>query len=150
MDPLHCFTGFDLAHLLELQARACGERSFLVWSPFEGDERSWSYAAFADAVARVAGGMAARGIRPRDRVVVHFDNCPESLIAWFACARLGATAVLTNARASGEELGYFASHSGAVAAITQPRLAGLVQAFRCELRWIAKSETDNGAARTPR
>ena len=103
VDDLTCFTGFDLAHLVDLQARLRGAHPFLIWSPFEGEERRWSYAEFADAVARVAGGMARRGVRPRDRVIIHLDNCPESLIAWFACARLGATAVLTNAAAGTSE-----------------------------------------------
>ena len=146
VDDLTCFTGFDLAHLVDLQARLRGAHPFLIWSPFEGEERRWSYAEFADAVARVAGGMARRGVRPRERVIIHLDNCPESLIAWFACARLGATAVLTNARAAGEELAYFAAHSGAVAAVTQPRLFATVQAYCPGLRWIAVTETDNGAA----
>ena len=145
MDP-HCFTGMDLAHLLELQARARGQHPFLIWSPFEGEARSWSYAAFADAVARVAGAMARRGIQRGERVIIHLENCPESLIAWFACARLGAVAVLTNGRAAGEELAYFAQHAAAVAAITQPRLLPTLAAHCPGLRWVAVTETDNGAA----
>ena len=139
------FEGFDLAHLVELQATLRAGHPFLVWAPFEGEERRWSYAEFADAVARVAGAMARRGIRLGEAVMIHLDNCPEAVIAWFACARLGAVAVATNARAAGAELGYFAAHSRAVAAITQPRLAGSVRAHCTGLRWIAVTETDNGA-----
>lgn len=146
MELLHCFSGFDLPHLVEMQAQARGSHPFLVWSPFEGDGRSWSYAEFAEVVARVAGGMARRGVGYRDRVLIHLDNCPESLIAWFACARLGATAVLTNARSAGEELAYFAAHSGTVAAITQPRLFETVQQACHGLRWIAVTDMDNGVA----
>lgn len=150
MDPLHCFTGFDLAHLIDLQGRLRGDHPFLVWSPFEGEERSWSYRQFADAVAQLAGGLARRGIRPRDRVIIHLENCPESLLSWFACARLGATAVLTNARAAGDELAYFAAHSNAVAAITQPRLLPTVTEHCRGLRWVAVTETDGGVPSAPR
>ena len=145
MDALHCFTGFDLAHLLDLQARLRGAHPFLIWAPFEGEERRWSYAEFAGAVARVAGAMAGRGVRQGDRVIIHLENSPEGLIAWFACARLGAVAVATNARAAADELAYFAEHSAAVACVTQPRLLPLVQAACPALRWVAVTDTDNGA-----
>src|SRR5438270_10787753 len=69
---------------------------------------------------------------------------PEMLIAWFACAYAGAIAVTTNARASAEELAYFAGHSGAVAAITQPRFAGIVGASSRDLKWISVIAHDNG------
>jgi len=145
MPGLHNFSGFDLAHLVELQARVRGAHPFLIWHPFEGEGRTWSYAGFADAVARVAGGMAQRGIGRGCRVIIHLDNCPEAVIAWFACARLGAVAVATNARASVAELAYFAEHSGADAAITQPRLLAVVEAACPHLRWIVVTNTDNGA-----
>ena len=146
MDRVHCFTGFDLAHLVDLQARLRGTHPFLVWTPFEGVGRSWSYAEFAAAVAGVAAAMARRGVQAGDRVLIHLDNCPEGVIAWFACAWLGATAIASNARASGEELGYLAAHSAAVAAITQPRLLSVVQDNCPGLRWIAVTDTDNGLA----
>jgi crotonobetaine/carnitine-CoA ligase len=66
------------------------------------------------------------------------------LVAWFACACVGAIAVTTNARCSAEELAYFAEHSGAVAAITQPRFAEIVNASSGDLNWIALIDHDNG------
>ena len=142
----HPFSGFDVAHLVDLQARVRGMHPFLVWSPADGREQTWSYAAFADAVARLAGAMDRRGVRQGDRVLIHLDNCPEGVLAWFACARLGATAVVTNARASVEELAYFVRHSRACAAITQPRLLATLSAVGADLAWVAVTETDNGAA----
>ena len=43
-----------------------------------------------------------------------------------------------------EELAYFARHSGAVAAITQPRFAEIVNASSRDLKWIAVTGHDNG------
>ncbi len=77
------------------------------------------------------------------------ENCPETILAWYACARLGAVAVTTNARAAGPEIGYFANHAGAVAGITQPKLADLVAAHCTGLRWLAVCDHDGGEASAP-
>jgi crotonobetaine/carnitine-CoA ligase len=146
---VHPFAGIDVAWLVRHQAQARGEHPFLVWAPFEGEGRSWTYAAFADHVERLAAGLAGRGIGAGDRVLVHLDNCPETVLAWYACARLGAVCVTTNSRSSGEELAFFADHSGAVAAITQPGLAELVNANCGEVRWLAVTGHDGGAAPPP-
>ncbi len=41
-------------------------------------------------VARVAGGLRALGVGPGDRVVAYLPNIPEALIAFVACASIGA------------------------------------------------------------
>lgn len=142
----HPFSGQDVASLLEERVRMRGDHPFLIWEPFEGPEARWSYRAFADRAARLAAGLHARGVRAGDRVLVHLDNCPESVFAWYGCAILGAVAVTTNARSSGDELAYFAGHSGATVAITQPKFTALVADSCKDLRWIAVTATDNGVA----
>lgn len=140
------FAGQDIRTLLQAQAACRADHPFMVWRPFDGPRTQWTYAQFAARVARFAAGLHARGLRAGDRVLVHLDNCPEAVIAWFGCAWLGAVAVTTNARSSGDELRYFASHADAVAGITQPKFAALVGASCPALRWIAITDTDNGAA----
>jgi crotonobetaine/carnitine-CoA ligase len=140
----HPFEGLDVAWLVETRAASRGAHPFLVWAPFEGEGRSWTYAAFRDAVARVAGGLLARGVKPRERVLIHLDNCAEAVIAWYACAWIGAVAVTTNARAAGDEMAYFAGHSAPVGAITQPKFAALVDRHCSGLRWLAVTASDNG------
>lgn len=143
--PLTPFEGQDIRTLIDNQASQRGDHPFLIWEPFEGEGASWSYSDFAQAVRRFAAGLQARGVRPADRVIVHLDNCPESLIAWLGCAYAGAVAVTTNARSSGDEIAYFAVHSGAVGGITQPRFAPLVRSAAPDLAWIAVTADDNGA-----
>ncbi|WP_410925036.1 AMP-binding protein, partial [Pseudomonas aeruginosa] len=63
-----------------------GDRRCLTWEPFEGDGQSWSYGEFRQALRCFASGLQARGVRPGDRILVHLDNCPESLIAWLGLA----------------------------------------------------------------
>ncbi len=125
---IHPFSGWDVNRLVASRAATRRDHRFLVWLPFEGESQTWTYGRFAADVERLAAGLQARGIAPGARVLIHLDNCPECILAWYACARLGAVALTTNARAAGPELGYFADHAGAVAAITQPKYAELVAA----------------------
>ena len=75
----------------------------------------------------VAAGLSTHGVGKGDKVLIHADNCPEMVLAWFACARLGAVGVTTNTRSVGRR-GRPTSPSTArrVAAITQPQYAALV------------------------
>jgi crotonobetaine/carnitine-CoA ligase len=143
-NSLSPYAGFDIAQLLRLRAATRADHPFLIWQPFEGEAERLTYAAFEHRVRQCAAGLRARGIKPGDPVLIHLENAPEMLVAWFACAYAGAIAVTTNARASAEELAYFAGHSGAVAAITQPRFAEAVNASSRDLKWIAQINHDNG------
>ncbi len=145
------FEGMDIRTLIDGQAARRGAHPWLIWEPFEGEGRTWSYADFAVTIRRFAAGLQARGVKPADRILVHLDNCPEAIIAWLGCAYAGAVAVTTNAKSSADEIAYFASHSGAVGGITQPRFADLVMNATHGLGWLAVTETDNGApAEAPR
>ncbi|MFN0304973.1 MAG: AMP-binding protein [Burkholderiales bacterium] len=143
-DDLHPFNGCDVAWLVETRAATRANHPFLVWTPFDAPSETWTFAAFRDDVARVAGGLFKRGVRSGDRILIHLDNCPEALVAWYACAWIGAVAVTTNARAAGAEMAYFTQHSAPVGGITQPKFAALVAAHCPGLRWIAITATDNG------
>jgi crotonobetaine/carnitine-CoA ligase len=146
--PLSPFEAQDIRTLIDGQAARRGEHPLLIWEPFEGEGRTWTYAGFADAVRRFAAGLQARGGKPGDRVIVHFENCPESLIAWLGCAYAGLVPVTTNAKSSVDELSYFASHSRAIGGVTQPRFAADLDRAAPQLGWIAVSADDNGAAPT--
>ena len=139
MTFLSPFNGFNLDRLLEARARERPDHPFLVWAPFEGEAKTWTYRQFAADAARLAGGLAARGIGPGDRVLVHFENCPETLLVRFALARLGAVCVASNALAAGPEITHYAASSRAVAAITQASFAGMVASHARNLRFVAAS-----------
>lgn len=140
------FEATDIRTLIDEQAARRGNHPFLVWEPFDGEGATWSYAQFGNTVRRFAAGLQARGVQSGERVLVHLDNCPESVIAWLGCAYAGAVPVTTNTRSSADELAFFASHSGAVAGITQPRFAAMVRQAAPALAWVAVTATDNGAA----
>lgn len=146
-DPgCHPFAGRDLVSLIDLQATRFAQKPFLIWEPHEGTSRPWSYGEFATVTRQIAAGLAKRGIGKGDRLLIHMENCPEFLFLWFACARLGAIAVTTNTRSSGDELRFIVENSGAVAAVTQPMFSALLRTHCASLKWIAVTETDAGQA----
>ena len=55
-------------------------------------EDVWTYRRLAHEAECVARGLAASGVKPGDRVVLHMMNRPEMLVAYYACFRLGAIA----------------------------------------------------------
>jgi acyl-CoA synthetase (AMP-forming)/AMP-acid ligase II len=69
---------------------------------FEG--HGWTYAAFQEQVARMAGALRARGVQPGDRVALLDTNSPTVLAALYATASLGATVVPLSYRARQAEL----------------------------------------------
>lgn len=140
------FDGMDVPFLLRMHAQGRRDHPFLIWSPFDAPARAWTYGEFHERVGALAAGLAKRNIKPGDTVLIHLDNCAEMLLAWFACVELGAIAVTTNTRSAAAEIGYFADHCGAVAAITQPAYAELVAANCKKLRWIAVIDHDAGAS----
>lgn len=147
----HPFAGRDVPWLLQAQVAARPDHPFVVWEPFDGavpGRRRWSYAEFASDVASLAAALAVRGVAPGQRVLIHLGNCPEFLVAWFACSHLGAVAVTTNTRSTPSELEYFATHSRAVGAITQPGLLDVVSASGVAFGFLIVTDTDLGQPAT--
>jgi len=136
--------GQDIPWLLTHWAERKPDHPALVWAPRNGVGRRWTYAELLTDVRRVAAGLAARGVGTGDRVLVHAENCPEMVLAWLGCATLGAVAVTTNTKSVGAEMTYFAGHTRAVAAITQPQFAAMVAEAAPALRWIAVTRDDSG------
>jgi carnitine-CoA ligase len=125
--------------LLSQQASRRPDHPFLIWEPFDGPAASWTYAAFARDVERLATGLQSRGISAGNRILLHADNSPEFVLTWFACARIGAVAVCTNTKSTSSELGYFAEHASAVAAVTQPAFRETIEAALPDGKWVAVS-----------
>lgn len=149
LPALHPFSGFDVGSLLAIRAETHAEHPFLVFEAFDEPPVSWTYARFNHDANCIAAGLATRGVTKGDKILIHLDNCPELILAWFACAKLGAVAVTTNSRSVGDEVSYFADHSGAVGGITQPKYAEMVAKSATNLKWLSVTETDGGAAERP-
>ena len=103
--------------LLRMQAEAAPDRTFVV---AEGGER-WSYGRVHAESERIAGGLAAMGVRRGDHVVMMLPNGLPFLLTWFALARLGAVEVPVNPAFRGASLEYPVVHSDARIAIVDGR-----------------------------
>ena len=140
------FAGQDIPWLVDHWAEHQPEKLFLIWEPKDGPSRSWTYGEFAEETKRVAAGLASRGVGIGDMVLIHAENCPEGVIAWYACSRVGAVAVTTNTRSVANEVNYFITHTGCVGAITQPTYASLVAEAGPDLGWIVVTDDNSGVA----
>ena len=111
----------NLATLLFDVARRLPER------PAVSDgAQSWNYRELAARIARLAGGLRDRGLRPGDRVLLCLENCGEFVELLFGCWAAGLCAVPANARLHPREVAYLAENSGARLLVATP---GLVEAL---------------------
>jgi acyl-CoA synthetase (AMP-forming)/AMP-acid ligase II len=76
-----------------------------------GSGRSWTYAELWEATGRLAGGLAAAGVREGDVVVLVLLNGPEFVLSWIAVQRLGAIAAPVNFRLAAGELAHILDDS---------------------------------------
>jgi crotonobetaine/carnitine-CoA ligase len=97
-----------IAALLEAAAADAGERPFIVT-----DGAAHTYGAVALSARRFAAELAGRGIVRGDHVALIADNSAAFVVAWFACAAVGAVAVTLNTQLVGDGLSYALRRSDA-------------------------------------
>ncbi|AYH43632.1 long-chain-acyl-CoA synthetase [Azoarcus sp. DN11] len=103
---------YTTADRIEAQARAHGDRPFLVY----GDAR-YSYAEVDAWANQFAHAMHARGLGPGDVCAIALENRPEFFFAWFGVSKLGAVAAFINTQVSGRPLAHAVETTGAKAVI---------------------------------
>jgi long-chain acyl-CoA synthetase len=77
-----------------------------------------NYTELKDQVDRMAAGLVALGVKKGDRVAIMLPNCPQSVISFYACFRLGAVAVGFNPLYVERELIYQFTDCGAETLVT--------------------------------
>lgn len=81
-----CYNAID-RHVLNGRA----EQAAVIYdSPVTNTKRTLTYRELRDAVALFAGVLRAHGVSKGDRVIIYMPMMPETLVAMYACARLGA------------------------------------------------------------
>lgn len=97
-------------------------------------DRAYSFAELDATIDRAAAGLAAKGIRRGDAVLVAMKNRPEFVIVQAAVGRLGASAVSVSWRSTAPEMEYIATHSQARAlvfdATIEPTIRKTLPLFR--------------------
>ncbi len=91
----------NLFETLRIEARDSGR----VFAARNG-QQDITYGDLADASARYANALLARGVQPGDRVVVQTEKCIEMLFVYLACLRAGAVFLPTNPAYTPGEVGY--------------------------------------------
>ncbi|WP_202390012.1 class I adenylate-forming enzyme family protein [Parapontixanthobacter aurantiacus] len=92
---------------LAMFGRMYGEREFMIY-----DDERVTYAAWFQAVAKLAHAFREHGIAKGDRVALAMRNLPEWPVVFFAATTIGAICVPLNAWWTGPELAYGLSDSG--------------------------------------
>ena len=145
---LYTFAGKDVPWLAKLWATQTPDKPYMIWEPKEGDSKTWTYAQFWAEINEVACGLIAKGVKKGDKILIHAENSPEMMIAWYASSIVGSVAVTTNTRCVGDELTYFAEHSDAVGCITQPKFIQALAENAKSLPWFIVLDDNSGEAPT--
>ena len=103
----------DLGSILPHAAARFGAKLALIIG-----ERSFTYAELDELSDRVAGGLAALGVRPGDRVSLYSPNRWEWVIAYHAAFKAAAALNPINVMLTSEEVAYVLNDCGASVIIT--------------------------------
>jgi 2-furoate---CoA ligase len=85
-----------------------------------GEGKRSTYAQLRERAARIAHGLAARGVRRGDRVACVLANEPETVELYWACQWLGAVVVPLSHRLSQADLDYCIADCGAAGVVRDP------------------------------
>lgn len=92
-----------------------------------------TYRALLQRVDTVTQHLYDLGLRRGDRLSLYLYNRPELITVYFACFRLGITAVPVNCRLMGDEARYIINHSRPRVLISEPALFGHIAPLLPEL-----------------
>src|SRR5215469_14050263 len=93
-------------------------------------EHSITYVELDTSVTYLAGHLLDRGLRPGDRVAVHWSNSIESVKLLLAAFRAGLVAVPINLRLKAPEIAYIFQHSATRICFSEPALAAVAEEAR--------------------
>ena len=129
----HDWSTLTIGEALRGTARRFPDRAALV-----GMGTTVSFAELDRAADEVAHGLRALGVARGDQVALWLTNCPEWVVCWMACSRLGAVLVPINTRFKPDEVEYILSQSDARVLIAMDRYwdidyLGMIRAMVPEL-----------------
>jgi fatty-acyl-CoA synthase len=115
------------------------------------DDGPASFEELDAAAQRVACGLQNSGLTKSDRLAVWLDNRWPWLVTLFACARLGAIAVVVNTKFRSKELGDILARSGATHLLMSSDAEGaLATLSQCDSLGALRVVVDAGAGQRPR
>ena len=96
----------------------------------------YTYADFAARVERLAGGLAALGIQPGDRVGTFAWNTHHHLETYWAVPMMGAVLHTVNFRLSAQDVSYIVNHAGDSVVLVGASVWPLLEPIRAELQTV--------------
>ena len=105
--------------------------------------------------ARLANALAARGVKPGDRVAVQVEKCPGALMLYLACVRAGAVFLPLNVAYTLAELDYSGAETCRRFAATRFNADGMKRIYpgvacrSSDGTWAVPGEQDRASAELP-
>jgi fatty-acyl-CoA synthase len=93
-------------------------------------EQRFTYAQFAERVARLAGALITAGAKPGERVAFLSTNCHRLLEAYYGVLEAGCVLVPLNIRLGAQELAFVLNDARARFLFVEPAFVPLVESFR--------------------
>jgi long-chain acyl-CoA synthetase len=97
------------------------------------EDQTIDYRTLDRAVSALAHHFQALGLGKGDKAALMLPNCPEFVVAYFACQKIGAVAVTLNVLSTSYELSHLLADSDARVFITQPALTRRFEEIRKDL-----------------
>ncbi len=111
--------GRTLAMIFNERVAESGDLTAIRWRNDDDSWSEWTWNDYADRVARAAGGLAERGVKRGDRILLMIRNVAEFHILDTAALFVGATPVSIYNSSSPEQIEYLANDAGATLAIVE-------------------------------
>src|SRR5262245_62112899 len=112
--PQRC-RAMNLGDLLHSSAQSTPAKTALICR-----DEHMSYATLDQSTSLLARWFLKEGLRPGDRVAIHWSNAFETVKLFFAAFRAGLIAVPINIRLKASEIAFILGHSKAVMCFSQP------------------------------
>lgn len=122
-----------LPEILEHQAEALGDRTFLQW---ETTDRTVSFAKTNRIVNRLANGLSEQGVEKGDHVLLMLPNSLEYLFLWFALSKIGAVEVPVNTSYKQGTLTHVANITEAEFGVFHESFVSRVEAVESDLEYL--------------
>jgi acetyl-CoA synthetase len=106
----------------------------------DGQRKEWSFGEVADRSTRLAGTLAARGVRRGDVVMTVIGNRPEWVLTMVACFRIGAVALSCNEQLRAKDLKLRLEAANPKLIVADERNASEIEASApdCGVLWIGE------------
>lgn len=122
----------SVAELIERRAAATPEKPYLIFYDDDNKTREeYTYARFNRRVNQVANLLVNElGVRRGDRVATVAYNHPDTVIAYFACWKIGATVAPQNVAEDDSRIAFILANAGCRVALVRPEYRERVERLR--------------------